>query len=44
MALVDLAARPDADALAQRIAERKRHTSSVLPAATILEHRDAERR
>lgn len=42
--LIDLASRPDPDALARRIVERKQRTSSTLPAANIIEHRDAGRR
>lgn len=42
--LIDLASRPDPDALARRIAERKQRTSTTLSAATIIEHRDADRR
>ncbi|MDZ7674541.1 MAG: hypothetical protein U5K30_05680 [Acidimicrobiales bacterium] len=42
--LIDLASRPDPDALATRIVERKRRTSTNLSAATIIEHRDAGRR
>jgi plasmid stability protein len=42
--LIDLANRPDPDALARRISERKHRTSTTLSAAKILEHRDAGRR
>jgi plasmid stability protein len=42
--LIDLASRPDPDALAQRIVERKRQTSTTLSAAKIIKHRDAGRR
>lgn len=42
--LIDLASRPDPQALADRIAERKRQTRTTLGAADILEHRDADRR
>ena len=41
--LIDLASRPDPDALARRIIERKQRASTTLPAATIIEHRDAGR-
>jgi antitoxin FitA len=43
-ALIELAHRPDPDVLASRVVERKRRTASTLPAATITEHRDADRR
>lgn len=43
-ALVDLARRPDPEALAERIVERKRRTGTELSAAKILGHRDAGRR
>jgi hypothetical protein len=42
--LIDLASRPDPDALAQRIIERKQRTSTNLTAAKIIRHRDAGRR
>lgn len=42
--LIDLASRPDPDALAQRIVERKQRTSTKLSAAKIIRHRDAGRR
>jgi plasmid stability protein len=42
--LIDLASRPDPQALAQRIVERKRQTSTTLSAAKIIGHRDAGRR
>ena len=42
--LIDLASRPDPDALARRIAERKRRTSTTLSATKIIKHRDAGRR
>jgi plasmid stability protein len=41
--LVELARKPEAAVLVARIAERKRLTGSQLPAATILEHLDADR-
>lgn len=41
--LIDLARKPEAVVLVARIAERKRLTGSRLPAATILEHLDADR-
>lgn len=44
LALIDLAARPDADDLARRISERKRRTGSRLAADRIVDHRDADRR
>lgn len=44
MELIDLARRPDPGALAQRIVERKRQTSTTLSTAKILRHRDAGRR
>ncbi len=43
-ALIELASRPDPDVLAQRIVERKQHTSTNLAADKILGHRDASRR
>jgi plasmid stability protein len=42
--LIDLASRPDPDALARRITERKQRTSTTLSAAKIIKHRDAGRR
>ncbi len=42
--LIDLASRPDPEALAARIGERKARTGTSLPAGTILGHRDAGRR
>ena len=42
--LIDLARRPDPEALARRIVERKQRTSTKLSASTIIEHRDAGRR
>ncbi|MFN8104259.1 MAG: hypothetical protein U0U69_07330 [Acidimicrobiia bacterium] len=42
--LIDLAGRPDPEALAARIAERKRRTGTKLSTAKILRHRDAARR
>lgn len=42
--LIDLAGRPDPEALAARIAERKRQTATELSRAKILRHRDAGRR
>ena len=42
-ALIELAARPDPEALASRIADRKGRTGSKLPAEKILDHLDAGR-
>jgi len=42
--LIDLASRPDPDVLSRRIRERKDRTTTVLPAAEILELRDDDRR
>jgi plasmid stability protein len=42
--LIDLAARPDPEALAARIVERKRRTATKLTGTKILRHRDAGRR
>lgn len=42
--LIDLASRPDAEALLARIRERKERTGTRLAAAAILGHRDADRR
>jgi antitoxin FitA len=44
MELIELASRPDPDALARRIVERKERTSTTLSAQRIIEHRDAGRR
>jgi antitoxin FitA len=44
MQLVELARRPDAEALLSRVRERKQRTLSRLSADAILEHRDAGRR
>ena len=44
MQLVELASRPDPEALAARIRQRKQRTASRLPASAILRHRDADRR
>ena len=44
MQLIELASRPDPEALVARIRERKQHTGSRLPAEAILHHRDADRR
>ena len=44
MELINLASKPDPEALAQRIIERKRQLPTALSAATVLEHRDADRR
>ncbi len=41
--LIELAGRPDPDALAIRIVDRKERTSSRLTAGQILAHRDAGR-
>jgi plasmid stability protein len=41
--LVALAAQPDPEELMERIRERVRRTGTVLPAETILRHRDADR-
>jgi plasmid stability protein len=41
--LIDLASRPDPEALAGRIVERKQRTSTKLSASRIIEHRDAGR-
>lgn len=43
-ALIDLAHRPDPEALATRIADRKQRTASALSSAKIIRHRDAGRR
>jgi plasmid stability protein len=42
--LIELARRPDAEALLSRVRERKQRTGSRLSAAAILAHRDADRR
>jgi antitoxin FitA len=42
--LIDLAQRPDAEALLARIRDRKERTGSALSPDEILEHRDADRR
>lgn len=42
--LIDLAGRPDPEALAARIVERKERTGAKLPSKAILRHRDAGRR
>lgn len=42
--LIELASRPDTKAILARIAERKERTGTRLSAATILGHRDADRR
>lgn len=42
--LIELARRPDAEALLQRIRERKDRTRSRLPASEVLAYRDADRR
>jgi plasmid stability protein len=42
--LIDVAARPDPQDLAARVADRKRRTGSTLSAETIIGHRDADRR
>lgn len=42
--LIELARRPDAQALMARVRERKRHTAVRLPAHKILAYRDADRR
>lgn len=42
--LVELASRPDTEAVLTRIRERKERTGTRLSAATILSHRDADRR
>ncbi len=44
MQLIELASRPDPEALVARIRERKQRTGSRLPAEAILRHRDADRR
>jgi hypothetical protein len=42
--LIELASRPDTEAILARISERKERTGTRLSAATILGHRDADRR
>lgn len=42
--LIELARRPDAEALLARVRDRKQRTGSRLSAETILAHRDADRR
>lgn len=42
--LIELARRPDPEVVLQRIAERVERTGSTLSAASILRHRDADRR
>lgn len=42
--LIDIARRPDAEALLSRVRDRKQRTGSRLSADTILAHRDADRR
>lgn len=42
--LVELARRPDAEALLARVRERKQRTGSRLPAEAILDLRDTDRR
>ncbi len=42
--LIALAAKPDSGVLFERVRERKARTGSTLAAATILGHRDADRR
>ena len=42
--LVELASRPDAEAVLAKIRERKQRTGTRLPAEKILAHRDADRR
>lgn len=44
LALIDLAARPDAGDLARRISDRKQRTDSSVSTDYILEHLDAGRR
>ena len=43
-ALMELASRPDVGEVLERIRKRKAVTGTRLPAATILRHRDADRR
>ena len=42
--LIELAQRPDPDVVLRRIAERVERTGSTFSAASILRHRDADRR
>jgi antitoxin FitA len=42
--LIELARRPDAEALLGRVRERKARTASRLSAEQVLAHRDADRR
>lgn len=42
--LIELASRPEPEAIIARIRERKQRTGTHLPAATIVAHRDAGRR
>lgn len=42
--LIELARRPDAEALLTRVRDRKQRTGSRLSADAILAHRDADRR
>jgi len=42
--LIELARRPDPDALLARVRERKRRTGSKLSVSSVLAHRDADRR
>ena len=42
--LIELASRPEAEAVLARIRERKERTGTRLSAAAILGHRDADRR
>jgi antitoxin FitA len=44
MQLIELARRPDAEALMRRVHERKQRTGSRLSAEQVLAHRDADRR
>lgn len=41
--LIELAARPDPDALMARVRQRKESTGTRLPPETILRHREADR-
>ena len=41
--LIELARRPDPEALLASVRERKRRTHSTLPPSSILAHRDADR-
>lgn len=42
--LIELAGRPDPEALLARVRDRKRRTGSTLSISSILDHRDADRR